>query len=185
MNSTNENKKNIFYTAMLILTLIITVVGTVYALGILVQSAEEGSSIVYSGTLSIDYVTGREVYCSLMPMYTPTDVDAFGAYTNTFSLTSTGTLNSIVTVELEINQNEFPEGYIKYALYNEDKEMLLYGDLNGTTTTTLLQNVLIETGVTATYTLQIWLEELNEDQTEYMKKNITGKINVDAIQEIE
>ena len=29
------------------------------------------------------------------------------------------------------------------------------------------------------------IEELNEDQTEYMKKTLTGKINVDAIQEIE
>lgn len=185
MNDTPDNKKNIFYTAMLILTLIITIIGTVYALRILMKSQEEGSSAVYTGTLAVDYITGREIYCSLMPIYTPADVDTFGAYTNTFSIASTGTLNSVVDISLEINQNDFPEGYIKYALYNEDKEMISHGDINGTLITPLKENVLIKTGETATYTLQIWLEELNEDQTEYMRKNIAGKINVNAIQEIE
>jgi hypothetical protein len=185
MNSTTETKKNIFYTAMLVLTLIITIIGTVYALGILVKSQEEGTQAVYTGTLSIDYEKGREVYCSLMPIYTPEDVDTFGAYTNTFSITSDGILNSVVTIDLEINKNEFPNGYIKYALYNEQKEMLSHGNLNGTNTVNLAKNVIIKTGETATYTLQIWLEELNEDQTEYMKKYIIGKINVNAVQEKE
>ena len=185
MNNTTENKKNIFYSAMLVLTLIITIIGVVYALGILVKSQKEGSSIIYTGTLSIDYITGREVNCSLMPIYTPASVDAEGAYTNTFSITSTGTLNSVVDIELEINHNEFPDGYIKYALYNSNNELLKVGNINGTNKVSLAQNVLIETTETATYTLQIWLEELNEDQTEYMKKTLTGKINVDAIQEIE
>lgn len=185
MNNTTESKKNIFYTAMLVLTLIITIIGTVYALSILMKSQEEGSSAVYTGTLSIDYITGREVNCSLMPIYTPPNVDYPGAYTNTFSISSTGTLNSVVEIDLDINYNEFPNGYIKYALYNADKEVLTYGDINGTNTINLAKNVLIKTGETATYTLQIWLEEINEDQTEYMRKNVTGKINVDAIQEIE
>lgn len=185
MNETPENKKNIFYTAMLVLTLIITLIGTVYALGILMKSQEEGSSAIYTGTLAIDYITGREVNCSLMPMYTPADVDAFGAYTNTFSITSSGTLNSIVKIDLEINRNEFPNEYIRYALYNENKEIISHGNINGTSTITLAKNVLIKTTETATYTLQIWLEETGEDQTAYMKKHVTGKINVDAIQEIE
>jgi len=185
MNNATENKKNIFYTAMLILTLIITVIGTVYALSILVKSQEEGSSAVYTGTLSIDYITGREVNCSLMPIYTPSSVDHERAYTNTFSITSTGTLNSVVEIELAINNNEFPDGYIKYALYNSNNEMLKTGDINGTNTISLAKNVLIKTDEIATYTLQIWLEEINEDQTEYMRKNVNGKINVNAIQEIE
>ena len=63
--------------------------------------------------------------------------------------------------------------------------MLSHGNLDGTNKVNLAKNVLIKTGETATYTLQIWLEELNEDQTKYMKKYITGKINVDAIQERE
>ena len=63
--------------------------------------------------------------------------------------------------------------------------MLSHGNLDGTNKVNLAKNVLIKIGETATYTLQIWLEELNEDQTEYMKKYITGKINVDAIQEKE
>jgi len=185
MNNPTENKKNIFYTAMLILTLIITVIGTVYALGILMKSQEEGSSAIYTGTLSIDYQTGRVVDCNLMPIYTPTTVDDEGTYLNTFSITSTGSLNSVVDIELDINQNEFPEGYIKYALYNVNKELLTYGDIDGTDTIVLAEKVLIETGQTATYILQIWLEELNEDQSKYMRKNLTGTINVDAIQEIE
>lgn len=185
MNNTTENRKNIFYTAMLILTLIITVIGTVYALSILVKSQEEGSSIVYTGTLAIDYETGREVNCNLMPIYTPASVDQEGAYTNTFNISSTGTLNSVVDVELEINNNEFPDGYIKYAVYNVNNELLKTGDINGTNSIILAKNVLIKTGETATYTLQIWLEEINEDQTEYMRKNVNGQINVDAIQEKE
>jgi len=185
MNNTTENKKNIFYTAMLILTLIITIIGTVYALAILMRSQEEGSSAVYTGTLSIEYTTGRVVNCNLMPIYTPATVDDEKAYTNTFSITSTGTLNSVVNISLDINYNEFPDGYIRYALYNAQKELLQIGNLNGTEKNILAQNVLIPTNETATYTLQIWLEEINEDQTEYMQKNIVGTLNVDAIQEIE
>lgn len=186
MNSnTTETKKNIFYTAMLILTLIITVIGTVYALGTFIKSQEEGSSAVYTGTLSIDYQTGREIYCSLMPIYTPDSISTFGAYTNTFSVTSNGTLNSVVTINLEINKNEFPDNYIGYALYNKDETRIDGGYLNGETTTTLVEDVVIKSGETATYTLQIWLEEIGENQTDYMKKYITGKINVDAIQEKE
>ena len=117
-----------------------------------------------------------------MPIYTPTSVDHERAYTNTFSVTSTGTLNSVVEIELDINRNEFPDGYIKYALYNVNNEMLKTGNINGTDTVLLAKNVLIKSGETATYTLQIWLEEINDDQTEYMKKNVNGKINVNAIQ---
>ena len=124
MNSnTTETKKNIFYTAMLILTLIITVIGTVYALGTFIKSQEEGSSAVYTGTLSIDYQTGREIYCSLMPIYTPDSISTFGAYTNTFSVTSNGTLNSVVTISLEINKNELLK--LKELVKNENKTLII------------------------------------------------------------
>jgi hypothetical protein len=168
---------------MLILTLIVTIIGTVYALSMLMKSQVEGSSAVYTGTLSINYTDGRVVNCSLMPIYTPPSVDYDGAYTNTFSITSTGTLNSVVEIKLDINLNEFPDGYIKYALYNSNKELLKTGNINGENTVSLAQNVVIPTEATATYTLQIWLEETNEDQTAYMNKSLMGTINVDAVQE--
>jgi len=55
MNNTSENKKNIFYITMLIITLLIVIIGVVYALTILVSSRDEGSSAIYTGTLVIDY----------------------------------------------------------------------------------------------------------------------------------
>ena len=185
MNHTTENKKNIFYITLLILTLIITLIGTVYALGILARSQDEGSSAVYTGTLTVEYLTGRYIHCTLMPMYAPESLDTKGTYITSFKVKSTGTLNAVVDIELEINHNEFPAGYIKYALYNSEKILLKSGGLNGENKTTLLSNVLVRTQETATYTIQIWLEETGEIQNDYMQKTLTGKLNVYATQEIE
>lgn len=185
MKNTIENRKNIFYTTMLLLTLIITIIGTVYAFVMLMDSQEEDSSTIYTGTLQIDYETGRKIECRLMPIYTPASMDDPDAYLNTFNITSTGTLNSVVNISMVISNNEFSDDSLRYALYNTNKELLQTGKINGTDTIILGENILIKTQETATYTLQIWLEENNEEQNEEMSKTFLATIEVDGTQEKE
>ena len=103
MNYTNENRKKIFYTAMLILTLIITIIGTVYAFVLLMDSQKEGNSAIYTGTLEIDYITGNKIECKLMPIYTPNSINDPDAYINKFSIKSKGNLNALVNIYIKIN----------------------------------------------------------------------------------
>jgi len=112
-------------------------------------------------------------------------VDDPDAYLNTFNVTSSGTLNTIVTISMVIANNEFADDSIRYALYNTNEEMIQTGKINGTDTIILAENLLIKTGETATYTLQIWLEENNEEQNSEMSKTFLATIEVDGTQEKE
>ena len=182
MNNTSENKKNIFYITMLIITLLIVIIGVVYALTILVSSRDEGSSAIYTGTLVIDYEAGNKVECKLVPIYTPSSLNDPNAYTNTFSISSTGTLNSLVDIKLKVNENEFTRDWVKYALYHEDGELIQRGSIIGLNDVNLATGETINSGEKETYVLQIWLEENSENQNSEMRKNLSATIEVNATQ---
>ena len=185
MNNTTKDRKNIFYTAMLIMTLLITIIGVVYAFTLLMDSQEEGSTSIYTGTLTINYITGRKIECKLMPIYTPIDKNDPDAYINNFSIKNSGTLNAVMTIYLKINENEFADDSIKYNLYNSNDEVISTGRIVGTGDIVLANNILLNVDEVADYTLQIWLEENNENQNEEMRKTLLGTIEVDSIQEKE
>ena len=53
------DKKDIFYIIVLILTFITVIVGATFALYAFIFSQKEGTSAVYTGTLSIEYLSGN------------------------------------------------------------------------------------------------------------------------------
>lgn len=185
MNNTAD-KKDIFYIVVLILTFITVIVGTAFALYTFIFSQEEGTSAVYTGTLSIEYLSGEIINCNLLyPTEKPDINTEKNVYKNNFKVTNTGSLDSLLTIEIEINQNEFSNKTLKYSLYNKDENELSEGYIEGKNSSTIASNIALKNNETEEFTLVIWIEETGENQNEEMKKNLTGLIRVDAAQKID
>lgn len=185
MNNTAD-KKDIFYIVVLILTFITVIVGAAFALYTFIFSQEEGTSAVYTGTLSIEYLSGEIINCNLLyPTEKPDINTEKNVYKNNFKVTNTGSLDSLLTIEIEINQNEFSNKTLKYSLYNKDENELSEGYIEGKNSSTIASNIALKNNETEEFTLVIWIEETGENQNEEMKKNLTGLIRVDAAQKID
>ena len=176
-------KKNIFYYTLLIMTLIIAIIGATYATYIFLHKQKEGTSAVYTGTLTINYISGDIIKCqNLIPIETPNFNTKDRVYRNNFQVKNTGTLNSLVTIYLDINTNEFSDNNLFYSLYNKNGEIINESKLKGTGTIEVINNMLLKTEEMTEYTLLIWLKENGENQNEDMRKKLTGKIRVEANQ---
>ena len=103
-------------------------------------------------------------------------------YKNTFIVTSSGTLDQTIDVELELSRNEFSPNVMRYAIFNEKGQTLTTGILPKEGKITLLSNIFLEATGKATYTLMIWINSTGENQNKELGKAISGKINVHAKQ---
>lgn len=185
MNNTAE-KKDFFYVIVLILTFIAVIVGAAFAIYTFLHRQEEGSSAVYTGTLSIEYLSGNIINCNLLyPTESPTYNETENVYKNSFKVTNIGTLDSIITVNVEINRNEFSDEVLKYKLFNSTGEEIETGNLSGTGEKKLTENISLPHDSETEFTLLVWIQETGENQNEEMKKNLNGTLKVDANQKIE
>lgn len=185
MNNT-AGKKDFFYIIVLILTLITVIVGATFALYALIFSQKEGTSAVYTGTFSIEYLSGNIIDCNLLyPTEKPTLETEKNVYKNKFRIKNTGSLDSKLEIIIDINNNEFSNKTLKYSLYNEASEEIADGYIEGKISAKLASNIELDNNMTEEYTLIIWIAENGQDQNKEMKKNLTGLIRVDASQKIE
>lgn len=185
MNNT-ANKKDVFYIVVLILTFITVIVGATFALYAFIFSQEEGTSAVYTGTLSIEYLSGEIINFNLLyPTEKPTTIETTkNVYKNNFRVTNTGSLDSIISIEIDIKENQFSNKTLQYSLYSGEEEVN-EGYIEGKTSTIIASNVVLKNKETADYTLLIWIAENGENQNEEMKKTLTGAIQVNAAQKID
>ena len=184
MNNT-ANKKDIFYIIVLILTFITVIVGATFALYALIFSQEEGTSAVYTGTLSIEYLSGNIINFNLLyPTEKPTLETEKNVYKNTFRVTNTGSLDSLLEIGIDIKQNEFSNRTLMYTLYNKDNEEIADGYVEGSRNSNLAKEIELKSNEVQEFTLLIWIAENGENQNKEMKKNLTGLIRVDASQKI-
>lgn len=185
MNNT-ANKKDIFYIIVLILTFITVIVGATFALYAFIFSQKEGTSAVYTGTLSIEYLSGEIINFNLLyPTEKPTLETEKNVYKNNFRISNTGSLDSLITIEIQIRENEFSNKTLRYSLYNGEGNEVAEGYIEGKTSARIANNIILKNNEVASYTLLIWLDETGENQNEEMKKSLTGLIRVDAAQKIE
>lgn len=185
MNSTT-NKKDVFYIIVLILTFITVIVGATFALYTFIFSQEEGTSAVYTGTLSIEYLSGEIISFNLLyPTEKPTIDEEKNVYKNNFIVTNTGSLDSLITIEIELKENEFSNKTLQYSLYSNGEEEIATGYVEGKNIATLASNVVLKNNESVDYTLLIWISENGENQNAEMKKSLTGLIKVDMIQKID
>lgn len=183
MNNT-ANKKDIFYIIVLILTFITVVVGATFAIYVWFFSQEEGTSAVYTGTFSIEYLSGEKINFHLLyPTEKPTIDIEKNVYKNNFKVTNTGSLDGEITeIVIEISKNEFETKILRYSLYNKAKEEISEGYIEGSTEAIIARNLELKSNEQEEYTLLIWLEDNGKEQNKEMKKSFIGAIRVDAMQ---
>ncbi len=178
-----EEKKNFFYIIMMILTLITVVIGAAFAIYTFLHSQKEGGTNVYTGTLSIVYTEGERIYLkNIYPTYNPQFNETENVYKNSFTITNTGTLEGVLRINIEIKNNEFNAGSLKYKLFNSDGNELTTGNVPKTGNFEIINNVLLESNATVTYTVIIWLDESGDNQNEEMRKTLLGNVRADISQ---
>ena len=183
MIESSQEKKKIFYLVVLVLTLINMILGAVFGIYSLIASQKKDDTKLYTGTLQINYIDG--VYIANPELIPTKNVDFStykGVYRNNFQITSSGTLDQIISITLEITKNEFKDNALKYAIYNSKGNELAGGFVPKSGKVNLANNMYLASGATATYTLVIWLDNTNYNQNSEMGKIITGKINAFAKQ---
>ena len=186
MYSTTKKKKDFFYIVILLLTLLVVIVGATIAAFYFLKQQDEGASNVYTGTLSISYLSGDIIDFNLLyPSYNPNYDTTENVYKNTFKVKNTGTLDSVISVVVDVNKNEFSDDLIMYKLFNSDKEELSTGAMPKNGEVEVAKNVILESEKEVEYTLVIWLKETGINQNEEMRKILNGKIRVDANQKID
>ena len=183
MVESSTKKKEMFYIIVLILTLIAMIIGATFAYFKLVGSQKEESTILYTGTLKINYINGTEIENpALLPLESVDYNTHERVYRNNFEITSTGTLDQTISVDLEITQNDFKDGSLKYVLYSNQGKQLASGNVPKSGTINLTNNVYLGSKESARYTLIIWWNSTDVNQTDEIGSVIIGRINADAKQ---
>lgn len=183
MMESSEEKKRIFYTIVLILTLITMIVGATLAYFSLVGSQKEEGTVLYTGKLEINYIDG--VYIQnpeLIPMKNPDYNTYEGIYRNRFLVASSGTLDQTIEIELQLATNEFIENSVKYVIFNDKGQRIKTGNVPKEGKVTIANNMYLEPTGTAQYTLMIWLDNTNYNQNSEMGKKLIGRINIHSKQ---
>ena len=121
----------------------------------------------------------------LYPTDEPSYEDTENVYKNDFEVTNDGTLDSILTVNVVVNRNDFSDDVIQYKIFNSDGEELNKGVVNGKGEIKLCDNLILEHDNTSKFTIVMWLKETGKLQNEEMRKVLTGTIKVDANQKID
>lgn len=181
-------KKNSKITIYIILILLIFLssAGITFAALYLVKAEEEDSTRLYAGTLIIEYSQGEIIKDEkFYPVDRPTLDNHPHTYLNTFTIKNTGTWNSLLSVNIELNKNEFSNNALSYALYNSEQQQILEGKIPKTGSIELMSNIKFPPQAEAEYTLMIWLEENNTNQSSEQRKELTATIVANASQLIE
>lgn len=173
----NSRKVNII---ILIITLLVMLIGSSFAYYSLVLSQKKEGTKLYTGKLEINYIDGVCINNpKLVPMSEP-DYDTYkNVYRNNFTITSSGTLNQTISIDLETTQNNFPDGTIKYILYNSRGDKIAKGNVASINNkTNLVSNLYLAYNGSAKYTLMLWYNDTGYNQNNEMGYKMYGKINV-------
>ena len=183
MVESNNKKKDLLYIIVLILTLIAMIVGATFAYFKLVGSQKEEGTVLYTGTLKINYINGTEIIDPELLPISGVDYNTHEhVYRNNFEIASMGTLDQTISVDLEITRNDFTENTLKYVLYSNQGRQLAAGNVPKSGTINMTNNVYLGSKETARYTLIIWWSSTDANQTSEVGSVIIGRINADAKQ---
>lgn len=183
MNSRSRN--DIFYFILLILTMITMLIGVTFTYYGLLASEKEDSTIIKTGTLSINYVDGMAIDTyHLLPIEEPNLDTKYSVYKKHFSVRSDGTLDQTLDLYIKVTENKFAEKSLKYALYDSNKQKISTGYIPTEKNKTVLMATGIELKNNATkdFTVLIWLQENNENQDEEQGKTFIGGFEITATQ---
>lgn len=182
MESSIKKKKK-FYMIILIMTLFSLLIGVTLTYYKFLSSQKEESTVLYTGTLAIEYIDG--VYIKdpeLYPMYNVTYNTYDNVYRNTFAVTSTGTLDQTIWIDVDITKNMFNENALKYAIFNSEGVEMTRGYVPQSGKFNIGSNLYLASNATTRYTLIIWLDNTKYNQNFEMGTIVSGRIDVYAKQ---
>ena len=183
MTESSTKKKNLFYMIVLILTLLTMIIGATLAYYKFIASQKEGGTVLYTGTLSIEYIDGTYINNPYLYPLKNVNYDTFDyVYRNNFAITSTGTLDQTIWLDLYITDNKFAENALKYAIYNNEGVEMQRGYVPNSGKVNIASNLYLGSKNTAKYTLIIWLDDTDYNQNFETESTITGRIDVYAKQ---
>lgn len=183
MVENSNEKKSLFYMIVLILTLITMIIGATLAYFRLIASQKEEGTVLYTGTLQINYIDGTYIENpELYPLKNVTANTYDGVYRNNFAVTSSGTLDQTISVDLDVSMNEFSANVLKYTIFNSEGTQMSTGYVPKSGSVTLASNMFLAHDGTARYTLIIWMASTNSNQNFEMGNRISGKLTIYAKQ---
>ena len=178
-NETNKlSKKQIIVIASLLIAILI--IGVTIAYFMSRQTGAEQT--ITSGNLSITYT--NENAFNLTGLIPLTEEEVLNKASKIeFTITNNGNLKAYVEIGMtDITiPNEFKNQDFKYALYDEDNNMITRGDFSGigsNTDITMYRNIEFNPEDSKDYTAYIWINETPEDQTAMMNKTFKGKMQI-------
>ena len=183
MIENSPSKKRIFYMIVLILTLITMIISMALAYYSFIGSQKEEGTVLYTGTLKINYIDGVYIKNAVLRPMKNIDYNSYeNVYRNRFQVTSTGTLDQTIDINLNVTKNEFYNNELKYALYNSSGKRLATGYVPESGKINLVTNTFLASRGEATYTLIIWWNDTDTQLKTEMGSTITGRIEVEAKQ---
>ena len=85
----------------------------------LVSSQKPEGTVLYTGTLEINYIDGIYIKDPILYPLNNVDYNTYDkVYRNNFAIRSSGTLDQNIKVDLIITKNEFPANALGYVIYN-------------------------------------------------------------------
>jgi len=181
----SKSKNDMFYLILLILTMITMIVGITFTYFGLIASEKEDSTRVQTGTLSINYIDGKEIDTySLMPIKEPTLNTKYSVYKKKFAVSSDGTLDQTLDIYIKVTKNEFTNNALKFALYDGDNRKIATGSIPSEKGSRVLMTSekYLKSNHTEDFTLLIWLQENNKNQDYEKEKTFIGGIDITATQ---
>ena len=103
-------------------------------------------------------------------------------YRNNFAVTSTGTLDQTIWIDVDITENLFKENALKYAIFNSEGVEMTRGYVPQKGKFNIGSNLYLASNGTTKYTLIIWLDNTKYNQNFEMGTIVTGRIDVYAKQ---
>jgi len=183
MMESSKEKKNLFYMIVLILTLVTMIISTTIAYFSLIASQKEEGTTLYTGTLAVSYYDGTYIKNPELLPKSYVDFNTYeNVYRNNFSVSSHGTLNQTLAINLDVNLNEFQPNSIKYAIFNQNGDRLATGSVPKSGRVNMASNLYLEHQTTAEYTLIVWLANTGYNQGNEAGKSIAATINIYAQQ---
>ena len=111
-----SSRKDFFYIIILILTFITVIVGAAFALYSFIFSQPEGTSAVYTGTLSIEYLSGDIINCGfLYPVDNPTIDSEDNVYKNNFRVKNSEKIETLFDISME----QFEQEKLSTLIYDQ------------------------------------------------------------------
>lgn len=179
----SKSKNNIFYMILLILTMIIMIIGITFTYFSLLQKEKDDSTRIQTGTLSINYIDGREINTySLLPITDPDLNTKYSTYKKEFTVTSDGTLDQYLNIYIDITNNEFNSNSLGYALYDKDGNLISKGTIPKSGQILIGTDIYLKSNSSLDFTVLIWLRENNQNQDDEQGKTFTGGFSIDGKQ---